>query len=44
MKPLGEYLKPALSPEQKRESGAAKVRALFERKLREKKEAGDGAR
>lgn len=31
IKPLAEYLKPPLSPEEKRRQGARKVRAMFER-------------
>lgn len=36
IKALGEYLKPRLTPEERQATGAAKVRALFERKLRAK--------
>ena len=39
-KALADYLKPALTPEEKRATGAAKARALFERKFKEKKGGG----
>jgi hypothetical protein len=38
-KPLAEYLKPPLTPEEKREQGAQKVRAMFQR-MAKKKGAG----
>lgn len=36
LKALNEYLKPALSAEEKQATGAAKVKALFARKMRNK--------
>jgi len=36
LKPLAEYLKPPLTPEEKREQGAKKVRAMFERMAKKK--------
>jgi hypothetical protein len=45
VKPLGEYLKPALTPEQQRELDAQRVRQAFERRIKkQRKEAGDGPR
>jgi hypothetical protein len=38
MKPLSEYLKPVLTPEQTREQGAYELRAMIAR-MRKKKEA-----
>lgn len=43
LKPLADYLKPALAPDEKREQGAKKVRAMFER-MAKKKGASDGPR
>lgn len=41
VKPLGEYLKPPLTPEQQREKDAQKVRQAFERRIKkQKKEVG----
>lgn len=36
IKPLGKYLEPKLNPEQRREDGARKVRAMFKRMAKKK--------
>src|SRR5690606_21296106 len=42
IKALGEYLKPALTPEEKQATGTAKLQELSARKFREQQRQGDG--
>lgn len=47
MKPLGDYFKPEPTPEQRRDAGAARVAAMFDRMVAKQEREGsddDGPR